>query len=76
MINIRVAELMGRHRLTKKALAEITGIRPNTVSALWNGTVKRLEIEHLDKLCAALDCQPGDLFEYVKEEAPANATQV
>lgn len=76
MINVRIAELMGRHRLTKKALSETTGIRPNTISALWHGTIKRLEMDHLDKLCAALDCQPGDLFEYVKEEEPANATQV
>jgi len=78
MINIKVAELMGRHRLTKKALSEMTGIRPNTVSALWKGTVKRLEIEHLNRLCAALECQPGELFEYIpdKEEAPADAAQV
>lgn len=64
---MKVAELMGRHRLTKKALSELTGIRPNTVSALWHGTIKRLDIEHLDKLCTALNCQPGDLFEYVSE---------
>ncbi len=68
MINIRVSELMGRHRLTKKALSEITGIRPNTVSALWHGTIKRLEMDHLNKLCSALNCQPGDLFEYLPDK--------
>ncbi len=68
MINIKIAELMGRHRLTKKALSEITGIRPNTVSALWYGTIKRLEIDHLNKLCTALSCQPGDLFEYIHDK--------
>lgn len=65
MINIKVAELMGKHKLTKKALADITGIRPNTISALWHGTIKRLEIEQIDKLCTALNCQPGDLLEYI-----------
>ena len=65
MINIKVAELMGRHKFTKKALADITGIRPNTISALWHSTIKRLEIEQIDKLCAALNCQPGDLLEYI-----------
>ena len=69
MINIRVAELMGRHKLTKKALAERTGIRPNTVSGLWLGTIKRIDIAQMDKLCATLNCQPGDLFEYVPEDA-------
>ena len=65
MINIKVAELMGKHKLTKKALADITGIRPNTISALWHGTIKRLEIEQIDKLCSALNCQPSDIMEYI-----------
>lgn len=68
MINIKVAEYMGRLKLTKKNVAEATGIRPNTVSALWYGTTKRLEIEHLDALCKLFDCQPGDLLEYLPEE--------
>lgn len=68
MINIRVSELMGRFKLTKKELAEKTGIRPNTISALWYGTSKRLDIDHIDKLCAVLNCQPGDLLEYIPDE--------
>jgi putative transcriptional regulator len=65
MIVFKIAELMGKHKLTKKALSEKTGIRPNTVAALWSGEAKRLEIEQIDKLCSALDCQPGDLIEYI-----------
>lgn len=68
MINIKVSELMGRHKLTKKALSDKTGIRPNTISALWHGTAKRLEIDHIDKLCTALSCQPGDLLEHIPNE--------
>lgn len=68
MINFKIAELMGKHRLTQKALSEKTGIRPNTISAFWHGTAKRMEVEHIDKLCAVLKCQPGDLMEYVSEE--------
>ena len=66
MINIRVSEIMGRQKLTQKALSEKTGIRPNTISSLWHGTAKRLEIDHLDRLCSALNCDAADLFEYVK----------
>ena len=65
MLIVKVAELMGRHKLTKKALSDITGIRPNTVSLLWQGTIKRLDMDHLDKLCAALNCQPGELLEFI-----------
>jgi putative transcriptional regulator len=67
MIIIKVAELMGKNKLTQKALAEMTGIRPNTISALWHGTIKRIEIDQIDKLCVALKCQPGDLLEYIPE---------
>lgn len=65
MIVFHVAELMGKHRLTKKALSDITGIRPNTIAALWKGEAKRIEVEHIERLCVALNCQPGDLLEYI-----------
>ena len=68
MIIIKVAELMGKNKLTQKALAEMTGIRPNTVSALWHGTIKRIEIDQIEKLCTALKCQPGDLLEYIPDD--------
>lgn len=67
MINFKVAELMGRHKLNQKALAELTGIRPNTISALWHGTIRRLDVEHIDALCQALNCQPGEMLEWVPE---------
>ena len=38
------------------------------VSILKNGKAKAVKVETLNKLCAALDCQPGDLFEYVPDE--------
>jgi putative transcriptional regulator len=73
MINIRIAEIMGRRKLTKKAVADLTGIRPNTIGALWQGTVKRLELDQLNELCRVLECQPGELFEYVPDAPKNNA---
>ncbi|MFZ5591824.1 MAG: helix-turn-helix domain-containing protein [Bacillota bacterium] len=77
-IRIKVSELLGRHKMTQKELSQKTGIRPGTVSALYHETIKRLEIEHLDKICAALNCQPGDLFEYIPtaREENQNAASV
>ena len=54
--------------LTQKELAERTGIRPPTISAMCTGTVKRLPIDGLDKICEVLDCQPSDLMEYIPDE--------
>ena len=43
--------------MTQKELAEKTGIRPPTISAICLGTIKQLPIEGLNKICKALDCQ-------------------
>jgi len=68
MIIIKVSDMMGKRKITMKQLSTITGIRPNTVSQLWHGTTKRIEIEQIGKLCQVLKCQPGDLFEYMPDE--------
>jgi putative transcriptional regulator len=67
MIRIKVAELMGRNKMNQKAVAEATGMRPNTVSQLWHGAAKRIEMDQIEALCKLFKCQPGDLFEYVEE---------
>ena len=51
----------------KKELAERTGIRPPTISAICTNRIKLLPVDALDKICTVLDCQPSDLMEYVKE---------
>lgn len=68
MLVLKIAELMGRHRITQKELSQLTGIRPNTISALWHGTAKRIEFDQIERLCMALHCQPGDLFEYIPDD--------
>ena len=68
MIKFKVKVMLAIRDMTQKELAERTGIRPPTVSAICTGAVKHLPIEALDKICAVLDCQPADLMEYVEEE--------
>ncbi len=67
MIKFKVKIRLAECNMTQKELAEKTGIRPPTVSAICVGTVKHLPIDALDKICDVLDCQPADLMEYVKE---------
>ena len=68
MIKFRVRVQLALKEMNQKDLAEKTGIRPSTVSAICTGTVKHLPIEALDKICAVLDCQPSDLMEYIPDE--------
>ncbi|MBE5811845.1 MAG: helix-turn-helix transcriptional regulator [Clostridiales bacterium] len=72
MIKFRVKVLLAMNEMTQKELAERTGIRPPTVSAICTGAVKHLPVEALNKICDVLNCQPGDLMEFIpdkKEEA-------
>ena len=68
MIKFKVKVMLAIREMTQKELAEKTGIRPPTISAICTGTIKHLPVDVLDKICEVLDCQPADLIEYVKGE--------
>ena len=68
MIKFKAKVLLAINEMTQKELAEKTGIRPPTVSAICTGTVKHLPLEALNRICAVLNCQPGDLMEYIPDE--------
>ena len=67
MIKFKVKVMLAIREMTQKDLAEKTGIRPPTISAICTNTIKHLPVEALNKICAALDCQPADLMEYVAD---------
>lgn len=56
--------MLAKRKMSVTELAERVGITIANVSVLKNGKAKALKITTLAKLCAALDCQPGDLLEY------------
>ena len=60
--------MLARRKMRSKALAEQVGITEQNVSLLKSGKVKGVRFETLEKICAALDCQPGDILEFVPEE--------
>ena len=69
MIKIKISELLGKHKMSRKALSEKTGIRPNTISALYDESIKRIDVEMLDKLCKAFSCPLSDVIEYIPDES-------
>ena len=66
IVNIDV--MLAKRKMSVTELSEKLGITIANVSILKNGKAKAVKVETLNKLCAALDCQPGDLFEYVPDE--------
>ena len=69
MIKFKVKVMLAMREMTQKELAEKTGIRPPTISAICTGTIKHLPVDVLDRICDVLECQPGDIIEFVKDEA-------
>ena len=66
IVNIDV--MLAKRKMSVTELSEKLGITMANVSILKNGKAKAVKVETSNKLCAALDCQPGDLFEYVPDE--------
>jgi len=64
-LQVHLAEVMARRRVSNAALAEAIGISPNQLSRLKNGDVTFVRLETLKALCRELQCQPGDLLTYV-----------
>ncbi len=56
--------MLAKRKMSVTELAERVGITIANISVLKNGKAKALKISTLAKLCAALDCQPGDILEY------------
>ncbi len=58
-VRVRVGELARQQGLTIKALAERAGVAYNTAHALYTGRATRIDLDTLDRMCAALQAEPG-----------------
>ena len=71
IVNLDV--MLARRKMRSKELAERIGISEQNVSLLKSGKVRGMRFDTLDRICAALDCQPGDILEYRATVEPANS---
>lgn len=70
MIVVSLDVMLAKRKMRSKELAERIGITEANLSLLKSGKVKGVRFETLEKICAALDCQPGDLLAFQPEPAP------
>lgn len=66
--------MLARRKMSLTELAEKVGITMANMSILKTGKAKAIRVSTLSKLCAALDCQPGDLLEYRAPGKPEEPT--
>lgn len=68
MIEIDLDVLLAMRKMTSLELSEKIGITQANLSILKTGKAKAIRFSTLEAICKALDCQPGDIIKYVKEE--------
>ena len=64
MIIINLDVMMARRKMSLTELSARVGITMANLSILKNGRARAIRFETLEKLCEALDCQPGDILEF------------
>ncbi|MBP1917967.1 helix-turn-helix domain-containing protein [Youngiibacter multivorans] len=66
IINIDV--MLAKRKMSVTELTEKVGITMSNLSILKNGKARAIRFSTLEAICRALDCQPGDILEYRKED--------
>ncbi len=63
-IVVKLDVVLAQRKVKSKELAEFVGITEQNLSLLKSGKVKGVRFSTLEKICAYLECQPGDILEY------------
>ena len=64
MIIFNIDVMLARRKMSVTELSRRVGITMANISILKNGKARAVRVETLDRLCRALDCQPGDILEF------------
>ena len=67
-IVVRIDVELAKHKMSVGEFAERVGLTPANVAVLKNGRATAVRFTTLDAMCRVLQCQPGDLLEWVDEE--------
>ena len=67
-IRINLDVVLAKKKMIVTELSEKVGITMANISILKNGKAKAIRFTTLDKICEVLECQPGDILEYTKDD--------
>ena len=65
-VEINLWELMGRNKMNARELSRKSGISYQQLSNIKRGVTKKIELETIEKLLVAFNCEPNDLFKIIK----------
>lgn len=69
-IKVTLSVVLAQRNVRAKDLAAFVGITEANLSLLRRGHVKGMRFDTLERICAFLQCQPGDLLTYTQEATP------
>ena len=67
MIIVNLDVMMAKRKISSGDLAQKIGITPANLSILKNQKAKAVRFSTLNDICKALDCQPGDILEFIED---------
>ena len=67
-IILRLDRVMADRKMSLNQLTELVGISNVNLSKITTGKISAIRFSTLNGICRALNCQPGDILEYVEEE--------
>ncbi|MCD8348607.1 MAG: helix-turn-helix transcriptional regulator [Lachnospiraceae bacterium] len=67
-IILRLDRVMADRKMSLKELSSIVGVSNVNLSKIKTGKISAIRFSTLEAICDALDCQPGDILEYKKDE--------
>lgn len=62
--------MLAKRKMRSNELAEKVGITTVNLSILKTGKAKAIRFSTLEAICEVLECQPGDIMEYIPEDVP------
>ena len=73
MLKSKLKVLLAMHDMNQKQLAELTGVRPQTITNIVNNKIKQIPVEALDSICEFLNCDVCYVFEHIPNPNPEKA---
>ncbi len=70
MVRINLKRLLDSRKMTQSELASAAGIRPSTICDYCHNTAVSIKLEHIDRICAVLGCNVGELICYSTSSVP------
>ena len=71
-IILRLDRVMADRKISLKEFSDLVGVSNVNLSKMKTGKISAIRFSTLEAICEALNCQPGDILEYVKEDDMSN----